>query len=269
MCNMNEDKKTEPLVGQSPCDAHIQSLPQPAAIADSAASTNGAPVFKCSDSFPAWKRCLDVTCLLLSAPCWLLVMALVSLWLKLVSPGPILYRQQRVGHRGRLFTLLKFRSMRIDVETQSHETHFAHLICSNSPMTKLDAFGDARLVPGGRLLRASGLDELPQLFNVVCGEMSLVGPRPGTPREFALYQASQQARVDAPPGLTGYWQVNGKNKTTFAQMIALDLFYIKHMSFWLDVSIILKTASAVASQLLDAQSGIRRSKRKDQFSVKQ
>jgi lipopolysaccharide/colanic/teichoic acid biosynthesis glycosyltransferase len=123
------------------------------------------------------------------------------------------------------------------------------------PMTKLDTFGDPRLAPFGRFLRASGLDELPQIFNVLCGDMSLVGPRPCTPNEFAHYEPWQRERVNGLPGLTGYWQVNGKNKTTFNEMIVLDLFYLEKMSILLDLKIILKTGAVIADQLLESRRG--------------
>ena len=149
--------------------------------------------------------------------------------------------------------ILKFRTMKVNVETQSHERHLEQLIHANRPMTKLDASGDPRIIPGGRILRAMGLDELPQLFNVLRGEMSLVGPRPCTPHEFARYQVWQQERVNAPPGLTGYWQVNGKNKTTFSEMINMDIFYTKNMSLWLDLTIIVKTFPAVMNQVIETR----------------
>ena len=102
------------------------------------------------------------------------------------------------------------------------------------------------------MLRATGLDELPQLFNVLRGEMSLVGPRPCTPHEFARYQMWQQERVNAAPGLTGYWQVNGKNKTTFTEMINMDIFYTKNMSLWLDLAIMVRTFPAVMAQVIES-----------------
>ena len=142
--------------------------------------------------------------------------------------------------------------MRVSAETQTHEQYFHELMKVDRPMTKLDAYGDPRLAPFGRLLRASGLDELPQIFNVVCGEMSLVGPRPCTPNEFAHYQPSQRKRVNGLPGLTGHWQVNGKNKTTFNEMIAMDLFYLENVSILLDLKIILKTGVVIAGQLLES-----------------
>ena len=120
-------------------------------------------------------------------------------------------------------------------------------------MTKLDVAGDPRLIAGGRFLRASGLDELPQIFNVLRGEMSLVGPRPCLPHEFERYGAWQQERVNAPPGLTGFWQVNGKNKTTFSEMIAMDIFYVRNMSPGLDLRIILKTIPALIGQTLEGR----------------
>jgi lipopolysaccharide/colanic/teichoic acid biosynthesis glycosyltransferase len=206
-----------------------------------------------SSEIPFWKRVLDITCIILSTPFWLPIMIALTLWIKLASPGPVFFRQERVGYRRNRFVILKFRTMKVDVETQSHERHLEQLIRANRPMTKLDSAGDPRIISGGRILRATGLDELPQLFNVLRGEMSLVGPRPCTPHEFGRYQKWQQARVDAPPGLTGYWQVNGKNKTTFTEMIDMDIHYTKKMSLWLDLSILVKTFPALLAQVLESR----------------
>jgi lipopolysaccharide/colanic/teichoic acid biosynthesis glycosyltransferase len=118
-------------------------------------------------------------------------------------------------------------------------------------MIKLDAT-DPRLILGGRFLRAVGLDELPQIFNVLKGEMSLVGPRPCTVGEFERYAPEQRARVNALPGMTGLWQVNGKNQTTFREMIEMDIFYSRNISFSLDLKIILRTLPAILGQLSDA-----------------
>ena len=142
--------------------------------------------------------------------------------------------------------------MKVSAETQTHELYFQELMRVDRPMTKLDAHGDPRLAPFGRILRASCLDELPQIFNVLCGEMSLVGPRPCTPNEFAHYEPWQRERVNGLPGLTGYWQVNGKNKTTFNEMIALDLFYLKNLSILLDLKIMLQTCAVIAEQLFES-----------------
>lgn len=206
-----------------------------------------------SAQIPSWKRVLDVACIILSMPFWLPIMIALAIWIKLASPGPIFFRQERVGHQRKRFMILKFRTMKVNVETQSHERHLEQLIHANRPMTKLDSAGDPRIIPGGRILRATGLDELPQLFNVLRGEMSLVGPRPCTPHEFGRYQKWQQARVDAPPGLTGYWQVNGKNKTTFTEMINMDIHYTKKMSLGLDLAIIVKTFPALMNQVIETR----------------
>jgi lipopolysaccharide/colanic/teichoic acid biosynthesis glycosyltransferase len=185
-------------------------------------------------------------------PFWLPVVILVALWVKVVSPGPIFFKQERVGYRGSRFLLFKFRTMKVNVETQSHEKHLEQLIDGNAPMTKLDS-GDPRIIAGGRILRALGLDELPQLFNVLRGEMSLVGPRPCTPHEFRRYKDWQRERVNALPGLTGYWQVNGKNKTTFTEMVHMDIWYTRNLSPLLDLAILVRTVPAVVVQLLETR----------------
>src|SRR3954454_12193587 len=143
--------------------------------------------------------------------------------------------------------------MKSNVGTQTHERYLEELMRENRPMTKLDSFGDPRLAPFGRILRASGLDELPQIFNVLCGEMSLVGPRPSLPNEFARYEPWQRGRVNGLPGLTGLWQVSGKNNTTFNEMIKLDLCYLNNMSLLLDLKIMFKTGGAIARQLLESR----------------
>ena len=203
-------------------------------------------------SIPRWKRVLDLTCILLTCPIWLSAMGFVCVWINIVSSGPLLYRQERIGYCGRRFIILKFRTMHVNSETLSHEGYFEKLMQSNCPMTKLDICGDARLIRGGRILRALGLDELPQLFNVMRGEMSLVGPRPCTPHEFDRYLPEQKLRVNVPPGLTGYWQANGKNKTSFSQMISMDVYYGQHMSVMMDLAIILKTVPAIGIQVCES-----------------
>jgi len=221
---------------------------------------------KCeSDSageIPLWKRVLDLTCILLSLPLWLPIFVLIAVWVKIVSPGPIFFRQERVGLRGSRFMILKFRTMKVNVETQSHEKHLDQLIHVNAPMTKLDVSGDPRIIPGGRILRALGLDELPQLFNVLRGEMSLVGPRPCTPYEFQRYKDWQRERVNAVPGLTGYWQVNGKNKTTFTEMVEMDIWYTKNLSLSLDIGIMYRTFPAILTQVLEGRIARGATKRK-------
>jgi exopolysaccharide production protein ExoY len=205
------------------------------------------------DEIPRWKQWLDLTCIFVSLPLWLGVLIVVSIWIKLVSPGPLFFCQERVGYRGRRFTIFKFRTMEVNVETRSHELHLQQLINSDCPMTKLDVSGDPRIIFGGRILRAMGLDELPQIFNVVRREMSLIGPRPCTVNEFKCYKTWQEERLDALPGLTGYWQVNGKNKTTFSEMIEMDIYYARNLSFLLDLSILVKTLPAILAQVLESR----------------
>ena len=202
---------------------------------------------------PLWKRLLDLVLVLATAPFWLIFVVAIAIWIKVVSPGPIFFFQERLGYRGRRFMIFKFRTMEVNAETRSHEEHLQQLINSDCPMTKLDASGDRRIIFGGRLLRATGLDELPQLFNVLRGEMSLIRPRPCTPQEYLHYKPWQAERLTAFPGLTGYWQVNGKNKTTFSEMIEMDIHYARNMSLWLDLLIIFKTFPAILQQLIESK----------------
>src|SRR6266568_4485723 len=210
-------------------------------------------------ALPIWKRFIDLAVVMLLFPVWLPVMTLVALWVAVTSPGPIFYRQPRIGFKGRRFMLIKFRTMKVNAETHIHEAYLEHLIVSDRPMIKLDATGDPRLILGGKLLSAIALDELPQIFNVLKGEMSLVGPRPCTVLEFERYAPEQRARVNALPGLTGLWQVNGKNRTTFRQMIEMDIFYARNISLSLDIKIILRTLPAILGQFFDSVQPLPRS----------
>ncbi|MEO8350738.1 MAG: sugar transferase [Chthoniobacteraceae bacterium] len=198
---------------------------------------------------PAGKRMLDVGIILLTLPIWLPVMVLISMWVLFVSRGPIFFRQERIGLKGHKFWCLKFRSMKVNADTQLHEGHFFELLNPDRPMTKLDTIGDPRLIRGGKLFRASGLDELPQIFNVLRGEMSLVGPRPCTPQEYRHYLPWQKERVTTLPGLTGNWQVNGKNYTTFSEMIAMDIDYSRNISVRRDCAILWKTVPTVLEEV--------------------
>jgi exopolysaccharide production protein ExoY len=201
-----------------------------------------------SPELPRWKRVLDLTCILLASPVLLPLMALVAIFIMASSRGPVLFRQPRVGYRGRLFNCLKFRSMTVGADTAVHERHWRQLVESNIPMVKMDAT-DSRLIRGGRLLRASGLDELPQILNVLRGEMSLVGPRPCLLSEHKCYSPPYRRRVNTLPGLTGLWQVCGKNQTTFEEMIQLDIHYARHKSLGTDLRIMFRTFLAVAAQV--------------------
>jgi len=201
---------------------------------------------------PRWKACLDATCIFILSPVLLPVLLAIALWIKLVSRGPIIFKQERVGYLGMPFTILKFRTMRVGACVGGHQTHVKNLIQSEAPMTKMDSTGDGRLIPLGVWLRATGLDELPQLINVLRGEMSLVGPRPCTFYEFDHYLPWHKERFNTLPGLTGLWQVSGKNKTTFTQMMKLDIRYARNLSLGLDLAIISKTFSVLVGQLFEA-----------------
>ncbi|HZL43978.1 MAG TPA: sugar transferase [Verrucomicrobiae bacterium] len=206
---------------------------------------------------PPWKRAIDIAFTLGTSPLWLPVMFCVSLFIKFVSPGPVLFRQERIGHHGRRFTCFKFRTMRVNADTGVHQGHYSRLMTSNVPMKKLDAAGDPRLIAWGIWLRSLGLDELPQLFNVLRGDMSLVGPRPCLPYEYASYAPRDRLRFDAVPGLTGLWQVSGKNKTTFVEMINMDIHYARNKCLALDLKILFKTIPAVLSQTKELKNEIK------------
>lgn len=198
---------------------------------------------------PAWKRLLDLACVLFALPVAGPLLFLIAIGIKMVSKGPALFCQRRIGYRGKPFICLKFRTMRAGADTAIHEGYFKELMHSKRPMMKLDSYGDSRLIPLGSLLRCSGLDELPQLFNVWRGDMSLVGPRPCTPNEYEDYLPWQKQRFNAPPGLTGLWQVSGKNRTTFDEMIQLDIAYAQKLSLWLDLKIMFKTFPVLVTEV--------------------
>lgn len=190
-------------------------------------------------------------CVVVAAPAWMPLGLLIAGVIKIVSPGPVFFKQERVGYLGRRFGCLKFRTMAVDADTSVHRGHLENLMKSNGPMTKLDKTGDSRLIPGGLFLRTLGLDELPQLLNVLMGEMSLVGPRPCLPYEYEKYSLRHRERCRTLPGLTGLWQTSGKNRTTFEEMIDLDLHYAKHKSLFMDLKIISMTIPAVLAQARD------------------
>jgi exopolysaccharide production protein ExoY len=205
------------------------------------------------DPLPAWKRATDVTLCVLALPALALLTLAMAVLTRLTSPGPVLFRQERVGFLGRRFICYKFRTMKVSADTAGHQQHLAQLMRSNTPMVKMDAKRDSRVIPGAWILRATGLDELPQIINVLQGDMSLVGPRPCVPYEYAEYLPWQKERFRAAPGLTGLWQVSGKNRTTFDEMIRLDIRYAKERSFWFDLRIIFMTVPALVIQFIDTR----------------
>lgn len=229
----------------------------PTATAGSVSTLNSSPssvpasesyVYCGNHSAPMWKRILDIACIILALPVLLPAMLMIALLIKVLSDGPALFRQERIGHRGKPFICLKFRTMALSSDPDVHRRHLEQLFGSSQPMTKMDTNGDDRLIPLGWLLRSTGLDELPQLVNVLRGEMSLVGPRPCLPFEYDRYQPWQQERFNVLPGLTGLWQVSGKNHTTFDEMIRLDIQYSRDLSLWSDIGIILKTVPVLVAQ---------------------
>ncbi|MGA8185679.1 MAG: exopolysaccharide biosynthesis polyprenyl glycosylphosphotransferase [Terriglobia bacterium] len=200
----------------------------------------------------AVKRGLDIigsaTALCVLSP----LMALIALLIKVTSDGPILFRQSRVGYRGAAFTFLKFRTMRPSNDGSVHKEFIQRFIAGEmksaepAPVYKIRA--DPRITRIGKFLRKTSLDELPQFWNVLIGEMSLVGPRPPIPYEVEYYDIWHRRRVlEVKPGLTGLWQVKGRSRTTFNDMVRLDLQYAKSWSIWLDLKILFETPLAMIS----------------------
>ena len=200
-------------------------------------------------ALPTWKRASDIFLVFLILPLIAFFAGIVYYWIQAVSPGNVIFRQTRIGCGGKPIIIYKFRSMNLEASVNVHETHVEHLIKSNLPMTKLDKVGDSRLIKGGRFIRNSGLDELPQFINVLRGEMSLVGPRPCLPKEFDLYDESQRHRFCVQPGITGLWQVNRTDTTTFREMIKMDDDYVDRNCLLMDLKIILKTPLALLKQI--------------------
>jgi len=211
------------------------------------------PLF--SRQTPVWKRALDVTGAVLGLVLFSPLFLLQAILIKTVSPGPVLFRQERIGYGGKPFTFLKFRTMHVSNDPTAHQRHLYDLINNDKTLTKLDAYQDPRIIPFGNVLRQSCLDELPQLINVLSGDMSLVGPRPVPPYEADAYLPWHRQRFDVLPGLTGLWQVSGKNRTTFREMIRLDVGYSRTVSPRQDAKIVLKTLPAVWSQVSDLLAG--------------
>ena len=197
------------------------------------------------------KRTFDVigsaALLLALAPVFLLVAAVV----KLTSKGPVLFPQRRIGAGGRPFTMMKFRTMHLNADPGIHQQYVENFIQSHetsSPEKVFKIVDDPRVTPVGHFLRRSSLDELPQFWNVLKGEMSLVGPRPPLPYEVARYKPWHLRRVlEVKPGITGPWQVSGRSHTTFDDMVRLDVRYAQSHSIWTDLKILMATPRAVIS----------------------
>jgi lipopolysaccharide/colanic/teichoic acid biosynthesis glycosyltransferase len=197
---------------------------------------------------PAWKRFMDVTVSSIALVVLSPIFLVVALIIKVSSPGPVLLRQRRIGRGRKPFEMWKFRTMHAQARESAHEHHMNALIEMDAPLTKLDA-RDPRVFSAGRIIRRCYLDELPQLVNVLRGEMSLVGPRPVMPYESGQIKA--RARFHTFPGMTGLWQVSGKNKTTFAEMIRLDITYAENLSLRGDLKILAKTVPVIFAELVE------------------
>ncbi|HET9494767.1 MAG TPA: sugar transferase [Chloroflexia bacterium] len=187
------------------------------------------------------KRVLDVVLALLALLLAAIPMIVISAIIKLTSPGPVLFRQPRVGKDRKVFVCYKFRTMYEDAEERKRELW--HLNEANGPMFKIK--NDPRRTPVGRVLRKTSLDELPQLFNILKGEMSWVGPRPATVDETAQYDEWHMKRLEVLPGLTGLWQVSGRSDLPFDEMVKLDLYYAENWSLLFDLAIIVRTIPVV------------------------
>lgn len=180
-----------------------------------------------------------------------------AVYIKLASRGPVIYSSRRVGYGAEEFTMFKFRTMEVGGSSAAHKEHVKTLICQSDggsgeaapPMEKLDT--DPRLIPLAALIRKTCIDELPQLINVLRGDMSLVGPRPALAYEIDEYEPWHRARLNTVPGMTGLWQVSGKNRLTFREMVALDIRYSREMALLLDLRVLVATVPAILQQIGD------------------
>jgi lipopolysaccharide/colanic/teichoic acid biosynthesis glycosyltransferase len=262
-----EDRFSRELIKRSDADAlrrlsirlHVQSdLKHMSAASHSRIGSDDFPASHARKEpatiYDGIKRGLDVigstALLILLAPLLLVIAAAV----KLKSSGPVFFEQERVGQQMKPFKMLKFRTMYANVDQKLHHEYVTRFICSSGGGKPCDTPGvfkltnDPRVTPIGRFLRKTSLDELPQLLNVLRGNMSLVGPRPPLPYEVEQYKSWHCRRVlDAKPGITGLWQVTGRSRTTFDEMVRLDLRYARTCSIWNDIKILLATPGAVFS----------------------
>jgi exopolysaccharide biosynthesis polyprenyl glycosylphosphotransferase len=202
----------------------------------------------------ALKRAVDILGAVVGLVLFSPIMFIASLAIKLTSPGPVIFTQDRFGKKGARFPFHKFRSMYWNVDDQIHREYVTSLIKGElekinegdeeQPLYKMKS--DSRVTPVGKIIRRTSIDELPQFFNVLKGEMSLVGPRPPIPYEVEKYEPWHLRRIlEVKPGITGLWQVDGRSKTSFDDMVRLDLRYVQTWSLWLDIKILLKTIRAV------------------------
>jgi len=192
-----------------------------------------------------WKRFIDLLLLLLSSPVTIPVTAFVALIVKITSPGPIFYGHKRIGKNGKEFKCWKFRSMVIDADKQLEK------ILAENPEMRAEwekdrkFTNDPRVTKIGKILRKTSIDEIPQFFNILTGEMSFIGPRPVTEPELAKYGKKSDFILSVQPGLSGMWQISGRSDTGYEERVTLDSYYIQNWSVWLDIWIIIKTVYVV------------------------
>lgn len=205
-----------------------------------------------NSSYLRAKRFLDIAFTLLLAPLIICIGLIVAICIKLDSKGPIFFRQKRVGQNGIEFEMLKFRSMYRNADQIAHQQNIVKYMNgeklnedgTNSSMAYKDT-NDPRITRVGRFIRKTSLDEIPQFWNVLCGQMSLVGPRPPLPYEVELYSPHEWLRMVGKPGLTGTWQVYGRSRVTFQNMVKMDLEYLAHPSLWQDIKLVLLTIPVI------------------------
>ena len=205
------------------------------------------PVVVCPRQTPPWKRWLDLVVTVTLLPLLCPLLAVIAVYIRCVTGGPVFFVQPRVGYGGETFTIYKFRTMRVALQPreETHRRYVAEQVSVDGPAHK-PKYQD-ELIPGGKLLRQLSLDELPQLLNVLQGNMSLVGPRPDL-LQLMDYDDWQVRRFEVLPGMTGLWQVSGKNRLSFDQMIELDLRYVEQRSLGTDLRILVKTIGVLVFQ---------------------
>ncbi len=193
------------------------------------------------------KRLLDVLFTLLISPLLCIVIAIVALLIRLDSKGPIFFRQRRIGQNGAAFDLYKFRSMHVNSDNFAHREAIKRYIDGKvlnhgaDPHNRYKLDDDPRITRVGRIIRKTSLDEIPQFWNVLRGEMTLVGPRPPLPYEVELYSSRDHLRLCGKPGLTGFWQVYGRSQVPFKSMVEMDIQYLQQQSLRQDIKLIFLT----------------------------
>ena len=197
------------------------------------------------------KRSFDIILCLLTLPLFLIVGAIIGILIRLESPGPVLFVQERVGKGGRIFKMVKFRTMYQDISRNSHRDYMKAYINGQAESTGEDTvfkpFQANQVTKVGRFLRAASLDELPQVINIIKGDMSLIGPRPNVVWEVEEYREWHKERLEVLPGITGLAQVRGRSKISFEDIIRHDIEYVENQSVWLDLKILWWTFSSVLS----------------------